>query len=187
MTLLFTSIFAGISIIWDREFGFLKEMLVAPASRETIVIGRTLGGATTAILQGIVILVLGILITGVQIPSMLHFAGMLALMVAFSCFLVAMGIAIASLVQEVETFQLIMNLLIMPLFFLSNALFPMSQMPGWLSALSQLNPISYAVDGLRLLLIGQGSFPLVMDFAVVGVSLVASLGLASYLFSKTSI
>ena len=89
--------------------------------------------------------------------------------------------------QEVETFQLLMNLLIMPLFFLSNALFPMNQMPGWLHTLSQLNPISYAVDGLRLLLIGQGSFPLIVDAAVVGVSLLASLGLASYLFSKTSI
>lgn len=187
MSLLFTSIFSGVSIIWDREFGFLKEMLVAPASRETIVIGRTIGGATTAIIQGIMILVLGILITGVQIPSIMHLIGMFVLMVAFSCFLVAVGIAIASLVQEVETFQLIMNLLVMPLFFLSNALFPMSQMPGWLSALSQLNPISYAVDGLRLMLIGQGSFPLVVDVAVVGVSLVASLGLASYLFSKTSI
>jgi len=187
MSLLFTSIFSGVSIIWDREFGFLKEMLVAPASRETIVIGRTLGGATTAILQGIVILALGILITGVPIPSIVHLGAMFVLMVAFSCFLVAVGIAIASLVQEVETFQLIMNLLIMPLFFLSNALFPMNQMPGWLSTLSQLNPISYAVDGLRLLLIGQGSFPLMLDVAVVGISLAASLGVASYLFSKTSI
>ena len=187
MSLLFTSIFSGVSIIWDREFGFLKEMLVAPASRETIVIGRTLGGATTAILQGIVILVLGILITGVPIPPIANLAAMFVLMVAFSCFLVAVGIAIASLVQEVETFQLLMNLLIMPLFFLSNALFPMNQMPGWLSALSQLNPISYAVDGLRLLLIGQGTFPLMLDVAVVGVSLAASLGIASYLFSKTSI
>ncbi|MCX6773475.1 MAG: ABC transporter permease [Candidatus Micrarchaeota archaeon] len=187
MTLLFTSIFAGVSIIWDREFGFLKEMLAAPASRQTLVIGRTLGGATTAIIQGLMILVLGILITGTPIPSIMNIIGILAMMVIFSCFLVSLGIAIASMIQEVETFQLIMNLLIMPLFFLSNALFPLDKMPSWLQMISSLNPISYAVDGLRIMMIGSGTFGLFTDFAVSIAGLVVFVLLASHLFSKTSI
>ncbi len=187
MTLLFTSISSGVSIIWDREFGFLKEMLVAPASRETLVIGRTLGGATTAILQGLLILVLGILITGTPLPPLGNWAGMFVLMIAFSCFLVAVGICFASLVQEIETFQLVMNLVIMPLFFLSNALFPIDKMPAWLQAASSVNPISYATDGLRILMLGSGHFTLALDAGVTGVALLVSLGAASYLFSKTSI
>ncbi len=187
MTLLFTSIFAGVSIIWDREFGFLKEMLAAPASRETIVIGRTLGGATTAIIQGILILVVGILITGIPFPPLMNLLSLFAVMVIFSCFLVAVGIAFASLIQEVETFQLVMNLLIMPLFFLSNGLFPIDKMPVWLADISALNPISYAIDALRTLLIGQGQFSLLLDIGVCIGSLIVSLAVASYLFSKTSI
>ena len=187
MTILFTSIFSGVSIIWDREFGFLKEMLAAPASRQTIVLGRTLGGATTAILQGLLILAIGTVFTGIQIPTIAHLVGILVLMVILSCFLVAVGICFASLIQEVETFQLVMNLVIMPLFFLSNALFPIDKMPSWLQVISRLNPISYAVDGLRTLMIGTGSFSLGMDFGVSIAGLAISLIAASYLFSKTSI
>lgn len=187
MTLLFTSVFSGVSIIWDREFGFLKEMLAAPASRETIVIGRTLGGATTAIIQGTLILVLGFIFTGTAIPPLVNFIGIFALMVLLSCFLVAVGIAIASIIQEAETFQLIMNLLIMPLFFLSNALFPIEQMPAWLHFVSQLNPISYGIDGLRTLMIGSGHFGLEYDFGVTSVALVIAIAAATYLFNRTSI
>jgi ABC-2 type transport system permease protein len=187
MTLLFTSIFSGVSIIWDREFGFLKEMLAAPASRQTLVIGRTLGGATTSIIQGTIILVLGLLITSTAVPPLANIAAIFLMMVILSCFLVAVGIAIASLIQEVETFQLIMNLLIMPLFFLSNALFPIEDMPGWLKLISQINPISYAVDGLRTLVIGSGSFGLFTDFGVCIAGLIIAIFAASYLFSKTAI
>jgi ABC-2 type transport system permease protein len=187
MTLLFTSVFSGVSIIWDREFGFLKEMLAAPASRETIVIGRTLGGATTAIIQGAIIFVIGTLVTGTPLPPPANFIGILAMMTILSSFLVSVGIAFASVVTEVETFQLIMNLIVMPLFFLSNALFPVSSMPEWLRAASALNPISYAVDGLRTMMIGQGGFGLAADFGVSLALLAVSLAAATYLFSKTSI
>jgi len=187
MTLLFTSVSSGVSIIWDREFGFLKEMLAAPASRQTLVLGRTLGGATTAIIQGLLILVIGIVIAGIQIPSPAHAAGILALMIILSCFLVAVGICFASLIQEVETFQLVMNLLIMPMFFFSNALFPIDKMPQWLQVISSVNPISYAVDGLRTLMLGSGSFSLGLDFGVSIAGLVISLVAASWLFSRTSI
>ncbi|MBU0586655.1 ABC transporter permease [Candidatus Micrarchaeota archaeon] len=187
MTLLFTSVFSGVSIIWDREFGFLKEMLAAPASRETIVIGRTLGGATTAIIQALLIMVLGIIFTGIAVPSFFNMIGIFAMMVILSCSLVAVGIAFASIIQEVETFQLIMNLLIMPLFFLSNALFPLDKMPDWMHLISQVNPISYAIDGLRILILGTGSFSLIYDFGISLFTLVVAIFAASYLFSKTSI
>ncbi len=187
MTVLFTSVFAGVSIIWDREFGFLKEMLAAPASRQTIVIGRTLGGATTAIVQGLMILALGFVFTGTPIPPVENLLGILMLMVVMSSSLVAFGIAIASVVQEVETFQLVMNLIVMPLIFLSNALFPVDKMPAWLQDVSRINPISYSVDGLRTLMIGTGSFSLGTDFAVAFAGLAVMIIAASYLFSKTSI
>lgn len=187
MTVLFTSVFAGVSIIWDREFGFLKEMLAAPASRQTLVIGRTLGGATTAIIQGLLILALGFAFTGTPVPPVANLAGILLLMIVMSSSLVAFGIALASVVQEVETFQLVQTLLVMPLIFLSNALFPVDKMPAWLQDVSRVNPISYSVDGLRTLMIGTGSFGLGTDITVALAGLVIMLAAASYLFSKTSI
>jgi ABC-2 type transport system permease protein len=187
MSVLFTSISSGVSIIWDREFGFLKEMLAAPATRQTLVIGRTLGGATTAIIQGVIILVLGFLITGTAVPSLLSIAGIFVMLIMLSCFLVSVGICFASLIQEVETFQLIMNLVVMPLFFLSNALFPINRMPEWLQVISQLNPISYTVDGLRILMLGSGTFSIWMDIGVSIGTLIVGVVAASYLFSKTSI
>lgn len=187
MTIIFTSIFSGVSIIWDREFGFLKEMLASPTARENIVLGRTLGGATTAVLQGLLIVVLGLLITGTALPPAINIFGAFVFMTLLSCFLVAVGIAIASVVQEVETFQLIMNLIVMPLFFLSNALIPLDKMPWWLQDISRLNPISYAVDGLRELMIGKGTLGLPLDFSVCVIGFFVALAVSTYLFSKTSI
>jgi ABC-2 type transport system permease protein len=187
MTLIFTSISSGVSIIWDREFGFLKEMLAAPSSRLTIVIGRTLGGSTTAIIQGLIILVLGILYTGTAIPSAINLLWVLAIMIILSCMLVSVGICVASLVTEIETFQLIMNILIMPLFFLSNALIPTNKMPSWLQFVSNINPITYAVDALRTFMLGTGYFGIWMDLGVSAGCLVVFVFVASYLFSKTSI
>lgn len=187
MTLLFTSISSGISIIWDREFGFLKEMLVAPTSRTTIVLGRIFGGATTALFQGMVILTLGLLITGTAVPSPFNILLAIVMMVILSCFLVGVGIAIASTLQEVETFQLVMNLLIMPLFFLSNALFPLDKMPLWLQTIGKLNPLSYAIDGLRILIIGTGQFSLELDFGVSLLAFLVAFVVASHLFNKIAI
>ena len=186
MTLLFNSMFSGVSIIWDRELGFLKEMLVAPASRFTIVLGRALGGATTSVLQGTVMLILGILL-GLAAPSPLNILLTILIMAVFSTVIVLIGISFASVIQEVETFQLIMNLIIMPMFFLSNALFPIDRMPGWLRALSTFNPVSYGVDALRTFISGNGSIPLVLDIGLLLVMLVGMLGIAGYLFNRTSI
>jgi len=187
MTILFSSISSGVSIIWDREFGFLKEMLASPTSRANLVLGRTFGGATIAVLQGLLIFLVGLLITGTAVPPLLSLVAAFFLMVLISCFLVAVGICIASLVQEVETFQLIMNLVVMPLFFHSNALFPVSKMPGWLQTAIMFNPVSYAVDGLRGLIIGQSSFGVPFDVGVSCVFFVVAILVATYLFSKTSV
>jgi ABC-2 type transport system permease protein len=187
MTVLFSSIMGGVSIIWDREFGFLKEMLASPTKRESLVLGRTLGGATTGVIQGLMILALGIPFTGMPLPPIANLVMAVAVMIVFSCFLVMIGITIASLIQEVETFQLIMNLVIMPMFFLSNAMFPIDKMPSWLQTISMLNPISYAVDALRSLLIGQAQFSIWLDLGVMAIVFVAALAASTYTFSKTSI
>ena len=186
MSLLFTSIFAGVSIIWDRDMGFLKEMLVAPTDRINLVIGRILGGATTATAQGIIIAILGILL-GLPIPSLLNAIIALALMIATSSIFVAFGIAIASVVYEMETFQLIMNFVIMPLLFLSNAFFPAEKLPSWMQVISSANPLSYAVDSMRFLLIGQSSFSIISNVSVLAVFLAGFVLIAAYLFDRTSI
>ncbi len=186
MTILFNSVFSGVSIIWDRELGYLKELLVAPTSRFTIVLGRALGGATTSVLQGTVILLLGILL-GMASPTLTGIALSIIVMILFSTLIVSIGIALASIITEVETFQLVVNLVIFPLFFLSNALFPLDQMPDWLKALASANPVSYAVDGLRGLLIGTATNSLLVNITVVTVMLVIMLGIAGALFNKTSI
>jgi len=187
MSVLFTSLFAGVSIIWDRDFGFLKEVLAAPATRETIVLGRVLGGATTALIQGTLILIIGIIVTGLPLPSIENIILMYLMMLIMSSFLVSAGIAVASVVQEVETFQPIMNFIIMPLFFLSNGLFPLEKMPEWMRAISTFNPISYPIDGVRTLLTAQGHFPLILDFGVSILILAVLFLIATYLFSRTNI
>ncbi|VVC04974.1 ABC-2 type transporter [Candidatus Burarchaeum australiense] len=186
MTLLFNSMFSGVSIIWDREFGFLKEMLVAPTSRLNIVLGRILGGATTSVLQGILILLLGTL-TGISLPALPQFLLTIVVMTLIAASFVAVGIAFASVIREVETFQLVMNFLIMPLFFLSNALFPLDKMPDWLRAIASINPLTYGIDALRDLLLGSGAHALAVDLPVIFVFAAVVTVIASYLFSKTSI
>jgi len=186
MSLLFTSIFAGVSIIWDRDMGFLKEMLVAPTDRINLVIGRILGGATTATAQGVIIAILGIFL-GLPIPSVLNAILALALMIATSSIFVAFGIAIASIVYEMETFQLIMNFIIMPILFLSNAFFPAENLPSWMQTISSANPLSYAIDSMRFLLLGQSSFDIMGNVSILAVFLVGMVLIAAYLFDRTSI
>lgn len=187
MTLLFSSMFAGVSIIWDREFGFLKEMLVAPLNRTSIVLGRVLGGATAAVLQASIILVLGFLVFGLQFYSPFAVLLALAFMVLISSGFVAVGITIASVMTDVEGFQLIINFIIFPLFFLSNALFPVDRLPAWLGDLVAVNPLSWGVGALRDLLVHQAFSNLVMPFVLLlGFDIIAIL-VAGYFFNKTSI
>jgi ABC-2 type transport system permease protein len=186
MTLLFNSMFSGVSIIWDREFGFLKEMLVAPTSRINIVVGRVLGGATTAIIQGSIIMVLALFV-GMPFPGVPSMLAAVFVMLLISSTFVALGVAFASVIREVETFQLIMNFIIMPIFFMSNALFPLDKMPSWMQSVANLNPLTYGVDALRNLLLGSSSHPLTTDLALLLVLPLIVIAVATLLFERTSI
>ena len=183
MTVLFTSIFSGIELIWDRQFGFLKETLVAPVPRILIMIGRTLGGATVAMMQGMIVVVICLLagfrpVSLAALPLAFLFLALIAIMFT------ALGTAIASVLSDFQGFQLIMNFLVMPIFFLSGALFPLSSVPGPLAVIASLDPLSYGVDGLRSTLIGVTHFNTSLDLAILTLLCAAFLGLGAWLFSK---
>ncbi len=183
MGIIFTGTFTGIEIIWDRQFGFLKETLVAPTSRINIMLGRTLGGATIAALQGLIILVISLFVgfrpqLSIMIPLSLLFIFLIALLFT------ALGTAIASLMEDFHGFQLIINFLIMPLFFLSGALFPLKGLPKAFQIITAVNPLSYGIDGLRHTLINSYHFGISIDLAVLGSITALILIIGSYLFSK---
>lgn len=186
MAIIFTAIFTGIEIIWDRQFGFLKETLVAPVSRFQIMIGRTLGGATVATFQGIVVLLIS-LIVGFRPGSMIMILPGLVFMFLIALLFTALGTAIASLLEDMHGFQLIMNFLVMPLFFLSGALFPLQGLPKVIGVIASINPLSYGVDGLRGTLVNGARFGLGIDFIVLSAVTVVILSIGSYLFSKIQI
>lgn len=186
MTVLFTSVFSGIELIWDRQFGFLKETLVAPASRLHIMIGRTLGGATVATMQGIIVFFISML-AGFRPENiaMLPFAVMIMLLIAL--LFTAMGTAIASLLEDFQGFQMIMNFLVMPLFFMSGALFPLSGLPSAIAFIASINPLAYGVDGLRWALVGGAHFGIAADIAVLSGLAALFLVIGSRLFSKIEV
>jgi ABC-2 type transport system permease protein len=186
MSILFTSIFNGIEIIWDRQFGFLKEMLVAPVSRFQIMIGRTLGGAIVAVIQGMIVFGIS-LFAGFKVENFYVLPLALIFMILIATLFTALGTAIASLLTDMQGFQLIMNFLIMPLFFLSGALFPLKGLPIGLKIATYMDPLTYGVDGLRGILIGLNNFSLMTDLTVLGLSCLVLLAVGSYLFSKVQI
>ncbi len=187
MAILFSSMFTGISVLWDKQFGFLQEVLVAPVSRFSIIIGRTLGGATVALIQGFIILLialgLGVKISGV-FGLLLTFVFMI--LIAFTA--VGFGLVLASKMEDFQGFQLIMNLLIMPLLFLSSAFFPVTSNPT-MKIISSFNPLFYMVDGLRgSLITGTATVnPPLLDLLVVLVVCTIMMGLGSYFFSKSEV
>lgn len=186
MTVLFTSVFSGIELIWDRQFGFLKETLVAPVSRLTIMFGRVLGGATVAVGQGL-ILVVFCLLAGFRFANLATAPLALLFMALIALLFTALGTAIASAMSDFQGFQLVMNFLVMPTFFLSGALFPLGDAPAVLKALARINPLSYGVDGLRGALGGIAYFHAATDIAVLAVVTVGLLLLGGYLFSRTEL
>lgn len=183
MGVIFTGTFSGIEIIWDRQFGFLKETLVAPTSRINIMLGRTLGGATIAACQGFIILGISLLVGfhpqfTALMPLSLVFIFLIALLFT------ALGTAIASLMDDFHGFQLIINFLIMPLFFLSGALFPLEGLPPAFKFIIKINPLSYGIDGLRETLINVHHFGIATDLLVLGSITAIIMVLGSYLFTK---
>jgi len=186
MSVLFTSVFAGIEIIWDRQFGFLKETLVAPVSRFEIMLGRTLGGATVGSIQGIIVFLLTLFVGFRPVNIALLPLGLLFIFL-IGIFFTSVGTAIASRLEDMQGFQLIMNFLIMPIFFLSGALFPLENLPKAMEIIVKIDPLTYGVDGLRGSLIGNPSFSLGYDFAILAVVTLAFLLIGSYLFSKIEV
>jgi len=186
MSIIFTAIFSGMEVIWDRQFGFLKETLVAPMSRFNIMIGRTLGGATVATMQGVIVMLIS-LIFGFHPISWI--SAILAILVMFLVALLftSLGTMIASLLDDMQGFQLIMNFLVMPLFFLSGALFPLQGLPKVLSIVARIDPLSYGIDALRTLFIGVGHYGLGVDIVVLGTITLIFLWLGSYFFKKIQI
>ena len=183
MNLIFASMFSGIGIIWDRQFGFLKETLVAPVSRLSILLGFTLGNATLATAQGLIVLGLSVAI-GFRPTSWIMLPLLILLMFLISILFTAMGSAIASRMKDMHGFQLIMNFLIMPLFFLSGALFPLTGIPNKLLLIAKIDPLTYGVDALRAILINQSHFGLSLDLLVLSGLSIVTLLLGGYLFTK---
>jgi ABC-2 type transport system permease protein len=183
MGILFTAVFSGIEIIWDRQFGFLKETLVAPVPRLQIVLGRTLGGATVALIQGSIVLMfcLAVGFRPAQ-PLLLPVALLFMTLIAIMC--TAIGTAVGSVLQDMQGFQLIINFIVLPLFFFSSALFSVPALPGAMRLAVRLNPLSYGVDGLRGALNGGFAFGVVTDFAVLGLLAAILLAIGAWLFSK---
>ena len=184
MSILFTAVFSGIEIIWDRQFGFLKETMVAPVSRFTIMLGRTLGGATVATLQGVIMFFISLLVgfrpvLGPSLP--LAFLAMFLVALLFT----GLGTAIACRMRDMQAFPLIMNFVMMPLFFLSGALFPLAGLPSGLAVATKFNPMSYGVDAMRVTLTGAPAhFGLGMDFAVLAIGCALALVAGAWMFSK---
>ena len=186
MVVLFTSIFYGVALLWDRQFGFLKETLVAPVPRLRVMIGRTLGGATVAMLQA-TLMVIVCLIAGFRPTSLATVPLALLFMLLIAIVFSALGVAIGSSLQDMQAFQLAMNFLVMPIFFLSGALFPLADLPPVLDAITRVDPLSYGIDGLRGAFIGQSHFGPATDLAVLGVVACCFLGLGARAFSRIQI
>jgi ABC-2 type transport system permease protein len=186
MTILFSSIFSGVGLLWDRQFGFLKETLVAPVPRIQIMIGRTLGGATTASLQGTLVLIV-CLIAGFRPAGvggvLLGLVFMLLIAVVFA----ALGTIIGSSLKDMQGFQLIMNFLVMPIFFLSGALYPLANLPAVLAVLTRLDPLSYGVDGLRGAFIDLSHFGVLTDLAILGGLAACFLALGARAFARIQV
>jgi ABC-2 type transport system permease protein len=183
MSVLFTSVFSGIQIIWDKQFGFLKETLVAPVSRLEIMLGQTFGGATTSVIQGLIILVLSLFI-GLNITSIAGFLIAFVFMLLIGLSFTAFGIAIASRMEDMHGFQLIMNFVIFPIFGLSGALFPINSLPPWVKSLAMLDPLTYGVEGIRYGLLGTSQINPLFSFVALTGFTVFMVVLGAYLFRK---
>ena len=183
MTLLFSATMSGASVIWDKEFGFLKEVLVAPVNRFSIILGRSLGGMTTAIIQALIIVAIAVAM-GVKISSVSGFFLSIVFMILTCATFTGFGLILATKLGDTEGFMSIMNLIIMPIFFLSGAFFPLAAMPAGVRYIMYVNPLTYGVDGLRGTLVGAATFPLWLDFVVLLVLSIVLASLGAYFFSR---
>jgi len=185
MSILFTAMFSGIEVIWDRQFGFLKETLVSPVPRFSIMLGRTLGGASVAFLQGLVVLVISLAV-GFR-PDWMFLPVAFIFMFLIAILFTAFGTAIGSLLTDAHAFPLIMNFIIMPVFFLSGALFPLDGTPSGIKFIVLANPLYYGVHGIRSALSYNMHWGLIGDIGILALAAFIFLGIGSYFFSKVQV
>jgi ABC-2 type transport system permease protein len=184
MTLLFSSTMQGLSVLWDKEFGFLKEIMVAPVSRLSLVLGRIAGGITTAMIQSVLILVVSVLL-GFRASGAASLAVAFAFMLLIGFTFIGLGLIFASKMKDMQGFSIVMNFIIFPLFFLSGALYPLGNLPPFVRIISYIDPLTFGIDGLRGALIDVATLPVYLDLAImVGFSLLM-VGLGAYFFEKT--
>ncbi len=189
---LFSSVFFGVYIVWDRKIDFLKEVLVAPISRTSVFLGKVAGGATDSVVQSLILLVLGAalgaagILPGLSITPASFGAALLILALAISG-LVSVGLIVGAMMDSPEGFQLVSSFLLFPAFFLSGALFPIDRLPAWLTPFVLADPLTYSVDALRHAILGTAHFPLALDVGVLGVFLAAVVWLGSRAFDRMKI
>lgn len=188
-TALFSSVFFGVYIVWDKKIDFMKEVLVAPMRRTSVFVGKILGGSTDTLLQILILFVIGfILMAGGIMPGLqltpFSILVSLAFLLMATMGLVSVGLIIGSQMESPEGFQLIMSFLVFPLFFLSGALFPITNLPGWLAPFIFLNPMTYAVDGIRGVMLGVSKFSLLFDFALICLFALVMILIGTYAFKK---
>lgn len=191
-TVLFSSVFFGVYIVWDKKIDFMKEVLVSPMRRTSLFVGKILGGSTDTLMQVLILFVIGFIFTAVGILPGLHLTLFsvvvsLAFLLVATVGLVSIGLILGSQMESPEGFQLIISFLIFPLFFLSGALFPITNPPSWLAPFIFVNPVTYAVDGIRGVMLGISRFPLLFDFALVSLFAVVMILLGTYAFKKMKI
>uniref|UniRef100_A0A7J2TH27 Multidrug ABC transporter permease n=1 Tax=Archaeoglobus fulgidus TaxID=2234 RepID=A0A7J2TH27_ARCFL len=185
MVVIFSGTLSGVSVVWDRQFGFLREIMVSPVSRTAIVLGRTLGGATIATIQAMVLAVIsqlfGFTLEPLKIPTVI------LVIFLFSIICTATGIAISSVMTDIHGFQLIINLFVFPIFFLSGAIFPISEFPEAIEIAARLSPFTYGVDLVRFSMAGFSLFDPFLDLLAIFLYLLFTVSIASFLFSRTEV
>lgn len=186
MSLLFTSVFTGSAVLWDRQFGFLKEILVTPNSRTSIVVGRIAGGGTTAILQSILVIAIAMII-GFKINLTQYTILAVVFMALIAATFIGLGLTLGSLINDFQGFQLVTSFFTMPLFFLSDSIFPVTSLPAFVKYVIYLNPLTYGVDGLRNTLLGAGTFPIGTDLIAMAISTTIMVYIAVYAFNRTDV
>ncbi|AGK61875.1 daunorubicin resistance ABC transporter membrane protein [Archaeoglobus sulfaticallidus PM70-1] len=185
MVILFTGTFSGVSIVWDRQFGFLREIMVSPISRTAISIGRNFGGATTAIIQGLMMFALSLLI-GFR-PNIYGIALALVFMFLIAVSFTGLGIIISTLMEDIHGFQLVINFFVFPVFFLSGALYPLDELPAYVRLVSYFDPLTYGVDGLRYSLTGFNEFNPALDLIVLIAFSIFAILFSAIRFSRTEV
>lgn len=180
MTVLFTSLFYGVYIIWDRKLDFLKEVLVAPISRASVFAGKMLGGATDAMVQVIYLIIIGFFISIPFTPLVILEAFLMLLLISIA--MVSIGLVIGANLKSPEGFSLVINFVMWPMFFFSGALFPVSNLAPWLSAVTYINPLTYGVDAMRGIILGINHFPILLDAGVLVLfaAIIMGIGILSF-------